>query len=92
MRKRILVGIFFFIFVFLFCISHKALTPKNLSFSKTFSASPQEVKKPKYDYMSTFLSRNTKPLGLKKDPELEMLLKQPTIKWAIRAGKKHILD
>jgi hypothetical protein len=42
--------------------------------------------------MSTILSRNTKPLGLKEDPELEKLLKQPCIKWAIRAGKKHILD
>jgi len=55
---------------------------------------PQNVpdKKPKYDYMSTFLSRNTNPLGLKEDPELEKLMKQPCIKWAIRAGKKHILD
>jgi len=42
--------------------------------------------------MSTILSRNTKPLGLKEDPELEKLLKQSCIKWAIRAGKKHILD
>ncbi len=92
MRKRVLVGVFIFIIAFLFLTPHSSLSSKNLSFSKMFSASPQEVKKPKYDYMSTFLSRNTQPLGLKKDPELEILLKQSTIKWAIRAGKKHILD
>jgi hypothetical protein len=44
------------------------------------------------DYMSDFLSRNTKPLGLKEDPRLEKLLKQPAIDWAIRAGARHILD
>jgi hypothetical protein len=44
------------------------------------------------DYMSDFLSRNTKPLGLKDDPRLEKLLKQPAIAWAIRAGARHILD
>jgi hypothetical protein len=44
------------------------------------------------DYMSDFLSRNTKPLGLKEDRRLEKLLKQPAIDWAIRAGARHILD
>ena len=44
------------------------------------------------DYMSNFLSRNTKPLGLKEDRRLEKLLKQPAIDWAIRAGARHILD
>jgi hypothetical protein len=42
--------------------------------------------------MSDFLSRNTKPLGLKEDRRLEKLLKQPAIDWAIRAGARHILD
>ena len=57
-------------------------------------SSPQEipVKKPKYDYMSTFLSRSTNPLGLKEDQMLKKLLRQPRAKWAIRAGVKHILD
>jgi len=65
-----------------------------ISSAEKSTADPQNVpdKKPKYDYMSTFLSRNTNPLGLKEDPELEKLMKQPSIKWAIRAGKKHILD
>ncbi len=56
------------------------------------SPHPQSVKKPKYDYMSTFLSRDTKPLGLKEDLFLKKLLKQSSIKWAIRAGEGHILE
>ncbi len=55
---------------------------------------PQEypVKKPKYDYMSSFFSRNTKPLGLKEDLAVKRLLRQPAIKWAVRAGQRNILD
>jgi hypothetical protein len=55
---------------------------------------PQEypVKKPKSDYMSQILGRNTKPLGLKEDLALRRMLRQPAIKWAIRAGQRHILD
>lgn len=53
---------------------------------------PQEVQKPKLDYMSTFLSRTTSPLGLKEDEELRRLLKQPKITWALRAGIRHILN
>jgi len=59
------------------------------------SSEPQEAypgQKPKYDYMSTYWSRNTKPLGLKEDKALQKLLKQPSIIWAIRAGARHILD
>lgn len=48
--------------------------------------------KPKYDYMSTFLSRNSKPLGFKEDLALKNLMRQPSIKWAIRAGARHVLD
>ncbi|MBN1225112.1 MAG: hypothetical protein JXB23_17820 [Candidatus Aminicenantes bacterium] len=53
---------------------------------------PQSSKKPKYDYMSTFLSRNTQPLGLKENIALKKLLEQSSIKWAIRSSKRHILD
>ncbi len=53
---------------------------------------PQSTKKPKYDYMSTFLSRDTKPLGLKEDLALKKLFRQSSIKWAIRAGEGHIFD
>ncbi len=48
--------------------------------------------KPKYDYMSSFYSRNTKPLGLKEDVALRRLMRQPGIKWAIRSGLGHILN
>ncbi len=49
-------------------------------------------KKPRYDYMSMFYSRNTRPLGLKEDLALKKLMSQPAIKWAIRTGVGHILD
>jgi hypothetical protein len=55
---------------------------------------PQEypAKKPKSDYMSSFFSRNTKALGLKEDLALKKLMKQPSIKWAVRTGIRHVLD
>jgi len=55
---------------------------------------PEEypAKKPKYDYMSSFFSRNTKPLGLKEDLAVKTLLKQPAIKWAVRTGQRNILN
>ncbi|MCR4395829.1 MAG: hypothetical protein NUW07_03730 [Candidatus Saccharicenans sp.] len=55
-------------------------------------APPQEVQKPKLDYMSTFLSRTTSPLGLKEDEELRRLLRQSKTSWALRAGIRHILN
>jgi len=53
---------------------------------------PQSTQKPKYDYMSTFLSRNTKPLGLKENPELNKYLNQASIKWAVRSSERHLLN
>jgi hypothetical protein len=53
---------------------------------------PQEIQKPRYDYMSTFLSRSTRPLGLKEDPTAREILAQGVVKWAIRAGSRHILN
>jgi hypothetical protein len=61
-------------------------------FSKKPQVDPQTSRKPKYDYMSTFLSRDTEPLGLKENVALKRFLEQPSIKWAIRSGKKHILN
>jgi hypothetical protein len=52
----------------------------------------QEVQKPSYDYMSTFLSRSTHPLGLKEDPAARRMLGQGSVPWAIRAGSRHVLD
>ncbi len=56
------------------------------------SAAPQSVKKPDYDYMSSILSRNTRPLGLKDNLPLRKFLNQPSFKWAIRSGGRHILN
>lgn len=53
---------------------------------------PQDVRKPGYDYMSTFLSRNTKPMSLKEDPAVKRMLGQGSVNWAIRAGARHVLD
>ena len=94
MRKKILLGVLFILLISLTFTSPSDLSSKGLFLANSPGADPQDtpVKKPKYDYMSTILSRNTKPLGLKEDPELEKLLKQPSINWAIRAGNKHILD
>ncbi len=94
MRQRVGKGFFAFFLLLLFFAPSNTHSSKSLSSAKSSSVLPQDVpvQKPKYDYMSTFLSRDTKPLGLKKDPELEKLLKQSSMKWAIRAGKKHILD
>jgi hypothetical protein len=93
-KRKIFLMLFLLLFISLFLSSHKSLSSKGLFFSNRSAIRPQDVsvKKPKDDYMSTFLSRNTKPLGLKKDATLQKLLKQPSIKWAIRAGKKHILN
>ena len=44
------------------------------------------------DYMSSVLQRDTAQLGLKEDPALTRLLKQPSIDWAIRASVRHILN
>jgi hypothetical protein len=55
---------------------------------------PQQypAEKPKSDYMSQILGRNTRPLGLKEDLALRKLLRQTAIKWAVRTGQRHILD
>lgn len=54
---------------------------------------PQEFqsRKPR-DYMSSFFSRDTKPLGLKEDAALKKFLRQSGIKWANRTGIRHILN
>jgi hypothetical protein len=96
-KRKILAIIFFFPFLLLTFSSNKHLGSKELSPAKNSTADPQNepAKKPKYDYMSTYLSslsRNTKPLGLKEDLVLKKLMKQPGIKWAIRSGKRHILQ
>jgi hypothetical protein len=56
---------------------------------------PQEnipAKRPETDYMRSFTSLNTKPLGVEVDKSLQRLLRQPPIIWAARAARRHILD
>jgi hypothetical protein len=96
MKPRLLAGItLIFLLVLGFSLSFpKEYSRRGVIVISTLNPSPQEtpVKKPKYDYMSAFLSRDTSPLGLKEDILLKKLLRQPRIKWAIRASARHILD
>lgn len=94
MKNKTLIIAFILLLFSLVFSSHGEHSARNRSYAKNSAIQPQNIpeKKPKYDYMSRFLSRNTKPLGLKEDLALKRLLNQPNIKWAIRAGKKHILN
>jgi hypothetical protein len=78
----------------LFCLASSSSVERAASVLAGDQAAPQDAagQKAKYDYISTFLSRNTKPLGLKEDLMMKKLLKQPRAIWAIRAGLRHILD
>lgn len=93
MRKKISLGVVIFLFGLLAIAPAKMYTSKGVDSSENTASHPQNVppKKPKYDYMSTILSRTT-PLGLKIGPELEKFLQQPSTKWAIRVGAKHVLN
>jgi hypothetical protein len=73
-------------------VSLALLPARPLRGSTAGGAVPQEVKPPKYDYMSGFLLRSTQPLGLKENPALKKMLNQGAVRWAIRAGFRHVLD
>jgi hypothetical protein len=96
MKSNILGGLALFLFLSLTLIISSSSERASAGLFSSQNREPIQqsipIKKPKYDYMSTFLSRNTKPLGLKEDLVLKKLLKQASIKWAIRAGARHILD
>jgi hypothetical protein len=97
MKKKLLLGM---IFVFLtppaFLSRSQETQPpvKTNPPPETVPAPPEEfpAKQPKYDYMSSFFSRSTKPLGLKEDLALKKLLRQRGIVWAVRTKIRHILD
>lgn len=93
MFKKVLVLLLYFLFFSPVLSSDKPSPARWLSPAEHSTPSLQDVpsKKPKDDYMSKFL-RNTSPLGLKEDLLLKKLLKQSNIKWAVRSGKRHILD
>jgi hypothetical protein len=80
--------------VFLSRAQEKTTPPETSPPAESIPSPPQEfpAKKPRYDYMSSFFSRNTRPLGLKEDLALKKLLKQKAAKWALRTEIRHILD
>ncbi|NIM90986.1 MAG: hypothetical protein GTO17_08565 [Candidatus Aminicenantes bacterium] len=94
MKDKIISVLLLFLLLALVVSSPRNYSSTSVVAAKGPSMSPQDypVKKPRYDYMSTFLSRNTRPLGLKEDLTLKRLLNQHPMKWAIRAGERHILD
>jgi hypothetical protein len=97
MKKKLLVGMIILLLTPLAFLSQSQESPppsKTTPPPETSPPPPQEfpAKKPKYDYMSSFFSRNTRPLGLKEDLALKKLLKQKSIGWAIRTRIRHILD
>ena len=56
------------------------------------SGPPQQTRRTQDEYLSTLLSRNTDPVGLKENPELQKLLRQTAVKWAVRSTRRHILN
>jgi len=95
--KNKLYFVFFLLFLFSLTVSSDSESvdiPSGMIAAEKSEETPQNAKKPKYDYdyMSSFLSRNTKPLGLKDNAPLRKFLNQPSIHWALRAGGRHILN
>lgn len=81
--KKKLYSVLFLLFLFPFALSTESVSTKE---------APQSAQKQKFDYMSSILSRNTKPLGLKENISLKKFLNQPSIKWAMRSGGRHLLN
>ncbi len=76
----------------LLAASRTSLPGKSLPGTSGSEAVAQEVRPPKTDYMDTFRSRSTRPLGLKEDPALKKMLDQGAVRWSIRAGFRQVLD
>jgi hypothetical protein len=94
MNKRFLAIFVLFVFLSLFLSPHEARKAGSAAVFDVAGTSPppQTVKKTDNDYMSSILSRNTKPLGLKENLPLRKFLNQPSFKWALRSGGRQILD
>jgi hypothetical protein len=52
---------------------------------------PDPTKRSATEYMRS-LTNSTKPLNIIVDKTLQKLVRQPTIAWAARAARRHILD
>jgi hypothetical protein len=97
MKKTLLMGMMIILLIPLVFFPNQQESPppsKPTQPPETLPAPPQEfpAKKSKFNYMNSFYSRNTKPLGLKEDQALKKLLGQKSIIWAIRTEIRHILD
>ena len=68
------------------------LTAASYNYAYSIQESTPDARTSRDDYMSALLERNTDPLGLKEDRALENFFNQPSIKWAIRSAKRHILN
>ena len=90
-RKRVflLIGAIFAVTILVYSLDR--IVPNQGSFFPS-NQETQDTEKQKYDYMSTFLSRDTNPLGLKENIALKKLLDQSSIRWAIRSSRRHILN
>ena len=94
MKKKVLSVLFLF---FLLPFTKSADSVNTYAFSGDYTSesmteAPQSAQKQKFDYMSSILSRNTKPLGLKENVTLRKFLNQSSIKWAMRSGSRHLLN
>ena len=84
-------------FCFVFVLSLLAF-PANLATDipggeiSTSEGTPEKATDQEPGYMRKYLLRNTQPLGLNEDQILQRYLAQPSIKWAIRSSRKHILN
>lgn len=70
----------------------KILNATSFNYTSASQETTQDTRTPRDDYMSALLERNTDPLGLKEERALENFLSQPSIKWAIRSARRHILN
>jgi len=92
--KNKIFSVLILLFLYSFAMSSDILSPfafSGMSAAESSEESPQRTQKPKFDYMSSILNR-TNPLGLKDNAPLKKLLNQPSIKWAMRSGGRHILN
>jgi hypothetical protein len=95
MNKRLLTGagaVIIALFLGASPVQEDKSPPPPVTFETPITSQEYPAQKPKSDYMSSILGRNTKPLGLKEDQALRRLLRQPAIKWAVRSGQRHVLD
>ena len=68
-----------------------ALTSASAPFRAAGRVTFQETRRTQEDYMSALLSRDTKTLGLKENPALQRMLRQPAIKWTVRSIRAQVL-